>query len=117
MTALKVQDLSGPLLARAVAMVLNLTPVRGQPKGFFHWEHVLGTPESGFFSPHEDWAHGGPLLDQYHFWISDDGSEEIIASLSPHVNDAIQKGSTVLEAICRALVYDEFGDTMPEDFQ
>lgn len=57
-----------------------------------------------------NWVMGGPLLDDHHMWLSDDGEGVVYASKMPHVGEAIQEGDTPLIAICRAVVRAAFGD-------
>lgn len=51
-------------LSLAVARVIGLVPINNQPAGFFFWEDPVQGPVSGFFSPADDWEHGGPLVDK-----------------------------------------------------
>lgn len=58
-----------------------------------------------------DWTRGGPLIEKHQMdlcqelngtWVADDGG------------DCLEGGSTVLVAVCRAVVQGKFGDEVPD---
>lgn len=111
-----VSTLTGPLLARAVAMALELEPIPGQPAGFYYWK----TPgndfdSSGMFCPHEDWAHGGPFLEEHFIGFKPISDAEWLAE--EYITGCTGRGPTPLIAAMRAIVAVVYGDTMPEGFQ
>lgn len=57
------------------------------------------------------WGQGGPLLDKFDVWLSDDECEHV-ASTPPHINEYIKSGNTKLVAACRAIVYANLGEVV-----
>ena len=72
---------------------------------------LIGLSADKFYSPSTNWAQGGPLVDEFGVWLSDDECEHI-ASTSPHVNEYIVIGPTKLVAACRAIVAAKLGDVV-----
>ncbi|MNC62647.1 hypothetical protein D3C87_1662740 [compost metagenome] len=58
-----------------------------------------------------DWALGGPLIDKYDVWLSDDEGA-CVASCPPHAGRFVVEGGTNLIAACRAIVNAETGDVV-----
>jgi len=134
-----VSTLTGPLLARAVAMALGLKHTDdlleigagaagdGSPVTY---EGARGDTciaadglvyTSGVWRPHADWAQGGPLIDKYNI---DTGKAycggyyaQFWESDKPGVFPIDAMGETRLIAAMRVLVRAKIGDTMPEGFQ
>lgn len=118
---MKTSELTGPELDYWVAMVEELTPVDGEPKGYFYWVSERG-PESGWFYPSQDWSQGGPLIEKYGLsprqYNNIDGSENrwnctiyrkglLLNSKGLPINEF---GPTPLIAAMRALVASQYGD-------
>lgn len=61
------------------------------------------------WSPSANWAQGGPLIDMFDVWLSNDDDTHC-ASTHPHVNEYIRTGPTKLIAACRAIVAAKLGD-------
>lgn len=68
------------------------------------------------WAPSFNWHQGGPLIDKYGVWLSDD-TGEAVASCYPHVNEYVHVGPTRLTAACRAIVHLKLGDEVdvPEE--
>lgn len=82
-----------------------------------------GTPPQ-VYAPHEDWAQGGPLIDQFDvmFEVAADvyGASyyaylEGVASTSEAPFPLGQYGETRLIAACRAIVESVYGSTVPDE--
>ncbi|MBY0241834.1 MAG: DUF2591 domain-containing protein [Burkholderiaceae bacterium] len=80
-----------------------------------------GTGERRDFEPHEDWAQGGPLLDECRMHVAPpapdlDGDNWTADLLSKHHRRYITaSGPTSLVAICRGYVASTYGDTVPDE--
>ena len=82
------------------------------------------TPQRIDFAPHEDWAQGGPLIDQFDvmFEVAADvyGASyyaylEGVASTSEKPFPIGQYGETRLISACRAMVEFIYGNTVPDE--
>lgn len=83
-----------------------------------------GTGQRRDFAPYEDWAQGGPLIDQFDvmFEVAADvyGASyyaylEGVASTAEKPFPLGQYGETRLIAACRAIVESVYGDTVPDE--
>lgn len=117
MIALKVQDLDGPLLARAVALALGMKVENNFPHDWIVHTDADGVRSFGpcGWRPDIDWNIGGPLIEGNRIDVSHchgpDG--DWIA-----FHDAeTEYGKTYLVAAMRVLVASHFGQTMPGEFQ
>jgi len=122
---MKVSELEGAELdywtAKAVGNInprFEEEPLRGEAclidvdTGF---GEVVDTP----FSPSKEWAHGGPLIEEY--------SVSLIKVLSPQIKgrdwvaslngNGVKRGTgeTPLQAACRAIVASVYGDGVPDE--
>jgi len=113
-----VAELTGPDLARFVALAEGLTPsiVDGQCL-------VDGAP----YAPHENWSQGGPILDREdlctdydHNLTRNDGTKVYRAWYKERnefsaYSDSLQHGTTTLEAAMRCRVARAFGAEFEQD--
>ena len=72
---------------------------------------LIGLGVDKFYSPSTNWAQGGPLIDEYDVWLSDD-EVVCVASCSPHADRFVIAGETNLIAVCRAIVAAKLGDVV-----
>lgn len=115
----KTADLVGPALDWAVAMAEFWEadrPRDGQiRKGDVYMLvgpfRLIGLGADMFYSPSTNWAQGGPPLDKFDVWLSDDECEHV-ASTPPHINEYIKSGNTKLVAAGRAIVYANLGEVV-----
>lgn len=116
MVKIKTADLTGSQLDWAVAKVLNLEPIAGQPVGFFYWGN-----ESGLFTPSTEWSHGGPIIERERIDIgalADDGSRWRAIMYGSRVQTVYGPGRTIIDtegptpliAAMRAFVASRLGD-------
>ena len=105
----KTSELTGAALDWAVAKVISRAAEWDSSSGLL-WFESSGH-EWLVWSPSSDWEQGGPLLDKYNVWLSDDEGEAV-ASCHPHVNEFIHGASTRLIAACRAIVQSQLGNTV-----
>lgn len=103
-------DMSGAALDWAVAVAC------GYKIKVRHSEIFLPNSNGAFvreFSPSTDWGQGGPLLQSYGVWLSDDACPDEggpwVASLQ---GVGLQIGETPLVTAARAIVYGVLGDTV-----
>lgn len=61
----KISELEGPALDWAVAEVLQLPRIDGQPPLIRYWTNPDGWQESGTWNASEDWSQGGPLIEKF----------------------------------------------------
>jgi Protein of unknown function (DUF2591) len=82
------------------------------------------TPQRIDFEPHEDWAQGGPLIDQFNvmFEVAAEVYDasyyaylEGIASTAEKPFPLGQYGETRLIAACRAIVESVYGSSVPDE--
>ena len=116
-----VSDLTGMALDWAVGMAVGKrlvirSPI-GQPSGpRVVWEQVGGHGGLVWFAPSGNWAHGGPLLDQFQpdMKIGNDGL--VVALLHAEMDDPLPltmcRGETYLIALCRVIVADRIGSVV-----
>ncbi|QDX29524.1 phage protein NinX family protein [Dickeya poaceiphila] len=123
----KTSELSGAALDWAVATAdgheIKYDPMDfgiGANGGYWIWGDELSDPKLKIgsfdkmgYSPSTHWKECAPLIEKYGIWLSDDEDENRlthIASIHPHVDNAIQRGETQLIAICRAVVASVLGE-------
>ena len=113
-----VGDLTGMALDWAVGMAVGKpmvirSPI-GQPGGpRVVWEQVGDHGGVVWFAPSGNWAHGGPLIEQFKpdMKIGNDG--RLVALLHNNMDDQFPlimcRGETYLIALCRVIVADRMG--------
>jgi len=79
-------------------------------------EYIITGGHSGItpevYSPHEDWAQAGPLLEEYAIGFHPISDAEWQAE--EHITCCTGRGPTPLIAAMRAFVASKFGDTVDE---
>lgn len=73
--------------------------------------HIGGSIQP--YAPHEDWAQGGPLLEQFAIGFHPISDAEWLAE--EHITGRTGRGPTQLIAAMRALVASVYGDTVPDE--
>lgn len=120
MAKLKTTELTGAALDIAVALALGWTCERAQDAQFMNEygeRKLVGYNGPGIygqsvaFNPSTDWAHGGPLIDQFNVDIGHQDPGYVVASIyTPHGRYNVDyRGPDALTAICRAVVAAKFG--------
>jgi hypothetical protein len=66
-----------------------------------------------WYYPSTVWAHGGPLIDKHQMYL--DGGAGQGWEAQCNFTKRYGKGATALEAVCRAVVLQKFGDTVPDE--
>ena len=123
---MKVSELSGLQLALWVAKAENLTPITGQPPGFFYYQDQWGSDVSGWYDPTTDWCVGGPIVFRnkisWNTWHGDWGASFTFPVRHPtnpkrDPSHHWMKGPTPLIAAMRTYVSSVYGDEVPEEDQ
>jgi hypothetical protein len=129
---MQVSELEGDVLDLWVAKCERLTPIPGQPLGFFYW----ADGSSGWYNPSTNWELGGPVMEKaalgwrargitshvgihkgfssvegqpWEAWFCDEGSD----GGNPFI-DRVQVGPTILVAVMRARVASVYGAEVPD---
>lgn len=113
-----VGDLTGMALDWAVGMAIGKplvirAPI-GQPDGpRVVWEQVGDHGGVVWFAPSSNWAHGGPLIDQFKPDLETGKNDKLLALLHNDIEDRspliMCSGETYLVALCRVIVADRMG--------
>lgn len=115
---LKTADLEGTALDWAVARVEGVTynPYYLSCGGYRDGSDLWSNWFISNFRPSTCWSDGGPLVQKYHMDFCCEHPETIGAALCDengmYVDERMIFGSTHLEAACRALVHNKFGETV-----
>lgn len=114
---MKVSELSKAKLDYWVAKAVGLYPKYDKHSGLCRAAKI-NQGHYPIFTPSPDWSIGGKLIDEYDIWLSsyegEDGRKVHVASVPPHINEAIQEGSTKLVAACRAIIVSVYGEEVEE---
>ncbi|WP_263227521.1 DUF2591 domain-containing protein [Pseudomonas alabamensis] len=117
----KTADLAGEQLAWAVAKAEGLDvqlepPQYGNPWRVFVWRVGEATTKLERYSPHEDWALGGLLIEKYAAMVRGCPNQmyATLAIARVRINGALawRSGQTPLVALGRAIVASKLGDTL-----
>jgi hypothetical protein len=112
MIAVAIVDLkAGPALDWAVAKAQGIELHIGTSTTNPLWNEDY----SFGYSPSTDWAQGGPLLEQFRVRVRHETvgeSEAWLASSSLELRGFCVSGETILEAACKFLAANKFGDAV-----
>jgi hypothetical protein len=82
----KVSELEGALLDLAVAKAEGLTPIAGQPAGYFYWTDPKHGNCSGWFNPSDNWDIGGPIVHRDEIFLQPPSDEHHHGGSTPGWN-------------------------------
>lgn len=113
MIEVKTADMIGPALDWAVAKAVGKN-VRilsaNNPDG--KWQVQCEWRHDGPFWPSQDWAQGGPLIDEHKIGVGPVRGGWVAYPNRPNEPTDWLRGETPLVAICRAIVSDKLGDVV-----
>jgi len=112
---MKVSELEGAELDYWIARALGWGKWQEYPHGIYPINPVEGDWGQPWM-PSSEWCDGGPLIEEYQVgldYFASGGVEAQCLSGDPDDINPIVKGSTVLEAACRAIVASVYGEEVP----